>query len=84
MCDFENGKKVEYDNSKPIMEWTREQLTNKMLEYQMMCISDTNNMAETKASIDTLTSFLKNDVLPLVQPASLVEARPGYELLPSF
>lgn len=84
MYDFENGKKVEYDDSKPIMEWTREELTNKMLEYQMMCISDTNNMAETKASIDTLTSFLKNDVLPLVQPASLVEARPGYELLPSF
>lgn len=82
--DFKDGKKVEYDDSKPIMEWSREELTNKMLEYQMMCISDTNNMAETKASIDTLTSFLKNDVLPLVQPVQLVEARPGYELLPSF
>lgn len=82
--DFENGKKVEWDESKPIRQQTKEAVTNRMLEYQMMCISDENNMAETKASIDTLTSFLKKDVLNLVAPASLKQVKPGYALLPSF
>lgn len=55
-----------------------------MLQYQQICISDHKNLQETRASIDTLTSFLKKDVLNLVQPKTLEEARPGYELLPSY
>lgn len=82
--DFENGKKVEYDENVDFYKQSKEAITNRMLEYQMMCISDENNMAETKASIDTLTSFLKKDVLKLVMPSVLAEAKPGYALLPSF
>lgn len=84
MYDFIDGKKVEYDETKDFYKQSREAITNRMLEYQIMCISDENNMAETKASIDTLTSFLKDDVLPLVKPSVYTEAKPGYELLPSF
>ena len=82
--DFENGKKIEYDENVDFYKQSKEAITNRMLEYQMMCISDENNMAETKASIDTLTSFLKKDVLKLVMPSVLAEAKPGYALLPSF
>jgi hypothetical protein len=41
-------------------------------------------MAETRASIDTLTKLLQNDILPLIQPSVKKEALPMYELLPSF
>lgn len=82
--DFKDGKKVEYDENVDFNKQSKEAITNRMLEYQMMCISDDNNMAETKASIDTLTSFLKKDVLKLVMPSVLEEALPSYALLPSF
>lgn len=55
-----------------------------MLEYQMMCITDDKNMAETRASIDTLTSILKKDILGQVAPAQKTEVSAGYALLPSF
>ena len=55
-----------------------------MIEYQQICISDDKNMAETRASIDTLTTVLKKDILNAVQPKQLSEVLPGYELLPSF
>lgn len=82
--DFKDGKKVEYDDSKPASEQRKEALINRMIEYQQICISDDKNMAETRASIDTLTSVLKKDILNAVQPKQLAEAVPGYELLPSF
>lgn len=82
--DFKDGKKVEWDDSKPLAQQSKAALINRMLEYQQVCISDDKNMAETRASIDTLTSFLKKDVLNAVQPKQLKQALPGYELLPSF
>ena len=41
-------------------------------------------MAETRASIDTLTQLLQKEILPKVKPGSKAEALPAYELLPSF
>ena len=41
-------------------------------------------MAETRASIDTLTNMLQDEILPLLQPSEKTEADPFYELLPSF
>ena len=49
-----------------------------------MVISDDKNMAETRASIDTLTDILKKKILPSVRPSNNEEVEPFYELLPSF
>lgn len=51
--------------------------------YQLV-LQDYNNLAETRASIDTLTSILKKEKLPLVQPESTAEQVPFYCLQPSF
>lgn len=51
--------------------------------YQLV-LQDYNNLAETRASIDTLTSILKTDKVVLVQPPSTTEQSPMYGLLPSF
>ena len=41
-------------------------------------------MAETRASIDTLTGILKNEILPEVDPKVQEQVLPMAELLPSF
>lgn len=51
--------------------------------YQLV-LQDFHNLAETRASIDTLTSILKKDKVILVQPISTTEQLPMYSLLPSF
>ena len=84
MLDYENGKEVEWEEGVPVNKQKKGAVINRMLKYQQICISDEKNMAETRASIDTLTSFLKKDVMNDVKPASVTQAKPGYELLPSF
>lgn len=85
----ENGKIIEFEkdengNDLPASKQTKEALSNRViLDYQLV-VSDNKNMAETRASIDTLTKLLQNDVLPLIQPSVKQPALPMYELLPSF
>lgn len=59
-------------------------LQNRLIDMYSLVISDSTNMAETRASIDTLTKNLQKNILPLVQEKANVEAEPFYEMLPSF
>lgn len=73
-----NGKELD------VMRQSKEALQNRIIQSYQLTISDNKNIAETRASIDTLTKSLQNDVLPKVTKTSKVEAKPAYELLPSF
>ena len=78
-----DGNIVQYTNDK-VREQSPEALQNMIIQNYQLVVSDTKNMAETRASIDTLTSMLQDDVLPLISSSSKQEADPFYELLPSF
>lgn len=86
---YEDGKYVEWAMNEdgtevPADKQSKKALTNRMLDYYTLVISDHKNMAETRASIDTLTALLQKEILPLVQPKQLVEADSMYELMPSL
>lgn len=72
------------NNAKSYVEQTEDALINKLLDSYTLVISDKKTLAETRASIDTLTGILKKEILPLVQTTELKEAEPMYELMPSF
>ena len=78
-----DGNIVQYTNDK-VSEQSPEALQNMIIQNYQLVVSDTKNMAETRASIDTLTGMLQDDVLPLISSSSKQEADPFYELLPSF
>lgn len=80
----EDGNRYEFDESKDYNEQENGALINKLLDSYTLVISDSKTMAQTRASIDTLTSILKKEILPLVQVTEMVEAEPMYELMPSF
>lgn len=72
------------NNAKSYVDQTEGALINKLLDSYTLVISDKKTLAETRASIDTLTGILKKEILPLVQTTELKEAEPMYELMPSF
>lgn len=78
-----DGNIVQYTSDK-VSEQSSEALQNMIIQNYQLVVSDTKNMAETRASIDTLTGMLQDDVLPLISSSSKQEADPFYELLPSF
>lgn len=78
-----DGNIVQYTSDK-VSEQSPEALQNMIIQNYQLVVSDTKNMAETRASIDTLTGMLQDDVLPLISSSSKQEADPFYELLPSF
>lgn len=85
----ENGKIIQYEVDEngvelPASKQNQKALTNRIIQNYQIAVSDNKNMAETRASIDTLTKLLQNDILPLIQPSVKKEALPMYELLPSF
>jgi len=85
----ENGKIIQYEVDEngvelPASKQSQKALTNRIIQNYQIAVSDNKNMAETRASIDTLTKLLQNDILPLIQPSVKKEALPMYELLPSF
>lgn len=85
----ENGNVIQYQtdeegNELPAHKQNDKALQNKIIQSYQLVVSDNKNMAETRASIDTLTGILQKDILPLIQPASKEQALPMYELLPSF
>lgn len=57
---------------------------NKLLDNYSLVLTDFTNIAETRASIDTLTKTLQKKILPVVKKVVISEARPMYELSPSF
>lgn len=59
-------------------------LINKLLDSYTLVISDEKTLSETRASIDTLTGILKDDVLPRVYSTPMKEVESMYELMPSF
>lgn len=86
---YKDGKYVEWSVDEegvelPYTKQSKEALVNRMLDYYTLIVSDNKNMAETRASIDTLTKLLQTDILPLVQTKAVGEASPFYELMPSF
>nr|DAR70341.1 MAG TPA: hypothetical protein [Caudoviricetes sp.] len=54
------------NNAKSYVEQTEGALINKLLDSYTLVISDKKTLAETRASIDTLTGILKKEILPLV------------------
>lgn len=82
--DPETHERYAYDESKDYEHQSAGALINKLLDSYSLIISDSKTIAETRASIDTLTKTLQKEILPLVQPNITDEAEPMYELLPSF
>lgn len=83
--DPETNERYTWNNdAKSYTEQTEGALINKLLDSYTLVISDKKTLAETRASIDTLTGILKKEILPLVQTTKLKEAEPMYELMPSF
>lgn len=83
--DPETNERYTWNNdAKSYTEQTEGALINKLLDSYTLVISDKKTLAETRASIDTLTGILKKEILPLVQTTELKEAEPMYELMPSF
>lgn len=83
--DPETNERYTWNNdAKSYTEQTEGALINKLLDSYTLVISDKKALAETRASIDTLTGILKKEILPLVQTTELKEAEPMYELMPSF
>lgn len=75
---YKDGKRVSSD------EKSEQGYVNKLLDNYSLVLTDFTNIAETRASIDTLTKILQKQILPIVQPKNTVEANPMYELAPSF
>ena len=83
--DPKTNERYSWDDSKQYYSDQSEgALINKLLDSYTLVISDEKTLAETRASIDTLTGILKKDILPLVQETEIKEAEPMYELMPSF
>lgn len=68
----------------PMEKQSKEALQNSIILNYQLVVSDAKNMAETRASIDTLTGILKNEILPEVDPKVQEQVLPMTELLPSF
>lgn len=75
---YKDGKRVSSD------EKSEQGYVNKLLDNYSLVLTDFTNIAETRASIDTLTKILQKQILPIVQPKSTVEVDLMYELAPSF
>ena len=75
---YKDGKRVSSD------EKLEQGYVNKLLDNYSLVLTDFTNIAETRASIDTLTKILQKQILPIVQPKNTVEVNPMYELAPSF
>lgn len=75
---YKDGKRVSSD------EKSEQGYVNKLLDNYSLVLTDFTNIAETRASIDTLTKILQKQILPIVQPKNTVEVNPMYELAPSF
>lgn len=75
---YRDGKRVSSD------EKSEQGYVNKLLDNYSLVLTDFTNIAETRASIDTLTKILQKQILPIVQPKNTVEVNPMYELAPSF
>lgn len=75
---YKDGKRVSSD------EKSEQGYVNKLLDNSSLVLTDFTNIAETRASIDTLTKILQKQILPIVQPKNTVEVNPMYELAPFF
>lgn len=59
-------------------------LKNRLLDDYIDIVTDIKNTSVSRASIDTLTSKLKKEIVPLLDTPSMQYPISGYELLPSF
>lgn len=75
---YKDSKRVSSD------EKSEQGYVNKLLDNYSLVLTDFTNIAETRASIDTLTKILQKQILPIVQPKNTIEVNPMYELAPSF
>ena len=63
---------------------SEQQLVNGLIDMYRIAISDDTNIDQTKAPLDNLTEKVKENILPLVVGKNKNEAKPMYELLPSY
>lgn len=83
--DKSTGKRHEWNpDAKYYSDQSKGALINKMLDSYTLVISDEKTLAETRASIDTLTGILTKEILPKVSVDEMKEAPSMYELMPSF
>lgn len=83
--DKSTGKRYEWNpDAKYYSDQSKGALINKLLDSYTLVISDEKTLAETRASIDTLTGILTKEILPKVSVDEMKEASSMYELMPSF
>lgn len=82
--DPDTHERYVFDDSKDYGEQSKGALINKLIDSYTLVISDEKTISETRASIDTLTKLLQKEILPLLQDSTDEEAKPFYELMPSF
>ena len=63
---------------------SEKQLVNGLIDMYRIAISDDSNIDQTKAPLDNLTEKVKSNILPLVVGTAKNEAKPMYELMPSY
>lgn len=63
---------------------SEQQLVNGLIDMYRIAISDDTNIDQTRAPLDNLTEKVKENILPLVMGKNKNEAKPMYELLPSY
>lgn len=80
-----NGRKIEFDYTKPHSEQSREANENLLLDMYQTIMTDPNNVDETKAPLDNTTDIYKYEILPIID-SGLAEGRafPFKEASPTF
>lgn len=76
----------EWDENRQMLKvsYWKNAIANRLLNDYITVISDIKNFADARASIDTITNKIGDDLLPLIREQFDDYRSSGYELMPSF
>lgn len=63
---------------------TKGAIGNQLLDDYMRVIMDNRNFKQSRGSIDTITDYITNVIIPMISPSTNQYKRGMYELMPSF
>lgn len=63
---------------------TKGAVGNQLLDDYMRVIMDNRNFKQSRGSIDTITDYITNVIIPMISPSTNEYKRGMYELMPSF
>ena len=81
---LKNPKEWDENRKKLLVQHWHNAIANRLLGNYITIISDLKNFSDARASIDTLTNNIKDNLLPLVRESYDDYRQGGYELIPSF